>query len=59
MPVMAALAREIKIILIPALVSSVNVFILIKFKVNILGCPFVVIATNKVLKTFKGRGGFK
>ena len=35
MPVMATLARERKIILIPALVSSVIVFILIKFKVNL------------------------
>ena len=35
MPVMATLARERKIILIAALVSSVIVFILIKFNVNL------------------------
>jgi len=35
MPVMATDARERKIMLIAALVSSVNVFILINFKVNL------------------------
>ena len=42
MPVMATVARERKIMLIVALVSSVIVFILINFSVNIVLLPLLV-----------------